>query len=175
MEGGPQPSVGLTSSAGVGSPHPERSRGRATTTTTTSRRPRRRWTALRSRALYRERERHSMRAGAPPPLDRAPSSYALPYCRAARDSPVEDYPRFSHGERVGGGAEERSLIPTPPFAGGFVNKWPCGGAPPRITEHRVRISAHSQVDGEPLCTQGVKRRDKPSGWTEGPPTPPPPP
>jgi len=40
--------------------------------------------------------------------------------------------------------EGRGLIPTPPFAGGPVNKWQDGRAPPRIALHQVQIPAHGE-------------------------------
>jgi len=56
------------------------------------------------------------------------------------------------GMKVGGG--------WPPLAlgrGRLVNKWQDGGAPPKIAQLKARISAHSEMDGEFLCTltQGV--------------------
>jgi len=50
----------------------------------------------------------------------------------------------------------RSLIPTPPFAFGVgeVSEWQDARAPPRIAQHRVRMSAHGEPDGEPCAPPG---------------------
>jgi len=58
-----------------------------------------------------------------------------------------------HGARGGGNlSTPRSLIPTPSLAGGQVNKWEDGRAPPRIAYHQVRIPAHEY--GELLQPRG---------------------
>jgi len=56
-----------------------------------------------------------------------------------------------------------SLIPTPPLAGGLVNKWRDGRTllpsppPPGMAFHRVQIPSHGEVIGELLGTSEGRR------------------
>jgi len=52
---------------------------------------------------------------------------------------------------------------SPSLAGGQVNKWPDGRAPPRIAYHQVRIPAHGEECGEPFAPVHCARTPPPRG------------